>query len=95
MPGEPGQPDHAWVDVQTGAAAIYYHGERFYLNANWRNADIAGKGNVSHLARIHDTVRAGDRAALVFLPFNDATVQSDGNLPGAWSSPGPSATAVS
>ena len=54
LPGEPGQPDHAWVDVQTGAAALYYHGERFYLNANWRNADIAGKGNVSYLARIHE-----------------------------------------
>ena len=82
LPGEPGQPDHAWVDVQTGAAAVYYHGERFYLNANWRNADIAGKGNVSHLARIHDTTRAVDRAALVFVPFSDATVQSDGNVSG-------------
>ena len=87
LPGEPGQPNHAWVDAQTGAAANYYHGERFYLNADWRNYDIAGKGSVSNLARIHDSTRAVDRAALVFVPCNSATLQSDGNLSGTVTQP--------
>ena len=36
LPGEPGQPNHAMVDAQSGATAIYYNGERLYMNANWR-----------------------------------------------------------
>jgi hypothetical protein len=26
-PGEPGRPNHAWVDVQSGAAAVSYNGQ--------------------------------------------------------------------
>ena len=77
LPGEPGQPNSAFVDPQIGAVAIYYNGERFYMNANWRN-----NGGVSDLARIHDTTATEDRAALVLMPYNSATVQLDGNLSG-------------
>ena len=33
----------------------------------------------SQVARIHDTTDTIDRAAMVYLPYNAATVQSDGN----------------
>jgi hypothetical protein len=83
LQGEPGQPNMAWADVQTGATAAYFNGERFYMNANWRNVDINGdRGHVSNLARIHDTTRAVDRTALVFMPHDDATEQVDGNISG-------------
>ena len=78
LPGEPGQPNSAFVDPQIGVTAIYYNGERFYMNANWRNGTAA----VSDLARIHDTTATEDRAALAMMPYNSATVQSDGNLSG-------------
>jgi hypothetical protein len=84
LPGEPGQPDYAWADTQTGAVAFINHGEHFYMNADWRDKEInnntfSGMGP-SHVARIHDTTDTIDRAAMVYLPYNTATVQSDGNL---------------
>ena len=36
LPGEPGQANFAFADVQTGAVAFINNGERFYMNANWR-----------------------------------------------------------
>ncbi len=85
LPGEPGQPDFAWCDVQSGAVAFTYQGERFYMNANWRNYENTGNqfGQVSNIARIHDTAATVDRAAEIMLPHDSATVQSDGNLSGA------------
>jgi len=83
LQGEPAQPNSAWVDVQTGATAAYFNGERFYMNANWRNNDINGdRGHVSYLARIHDTTAAADLTALVFMPHDAASEQDDGNLSG-------------
>ena len=84
LPGEPGQPDFAWADVQTGAVAFINHGERFYMNANWRNYEtnnnsFTGMGP-SQIARIHDTTDTIDRAAMVYLPHDSYTVQADGNL---------------
>jgi hypothetical protein len=87
LPGEPAQANSAWVDVQTGATAVYYNGERFYMNANWDTAESAfgGKyGTWNYIARIHDTLSASDRTSLVYLPYNSATEQSDGNLSGAF-----------
>ena len=82
LPGEPGQPNHAFVDVQAGVTAIYYNGERFFMSPNWRSYLYTNNVTVSDLARIHDTTAYEDLAALVLMPYNRATVQSDGNLSG-------------
>jgi autotransporter-associated beta strand protein len=82
LPGEPGQPNHAFVDPQTGVTAVYYNGERLFLNPNYRSYLNTNSVTVSDLARIHDTAASQDIAAMVLLPYNSATVQSDGNLSG-------------
>jgi len=82
LPGEPGQPNHAFVDVQAGVTAIYYNGERFFMSPNWRSYLYTNSVTVSDLARIHDTTACEDLAALVLMPYNSATLQSDGNLSG-------------
>ena len=83
LPHEPGQPDTAWVDVQCGAVAFRNNGERFFMNANWRNFEIAGLPNVSNVARIHHTTPTIERAVQLEMPNNPATVQPDGNLTGS------------
>ena len=40
LPDEPGQPDYAWADVQAGAVAFQNNGERFLMNADWRNYEF-------------------------------------------------------
>jgi hypothetical protein len=78
LPGEPGQSNFNFTDVQTGAVAFIYNGERFYMNMNWRrNEDL-----VNDYARIHDTTATVDRAALIMMPYDGTTVQPDGNLSG-------------
>ena len=89
LPGEPGQANSAWVDPETGATAIYYNGERFYMNANWDSFELASNkyGIPSDVARIHDTLAGIDRTSLVYMPFDSATEQSDGNLTGGINQP--------
>jgi autotransporter-associated beta strand protein len=82
LPGEPGQPNHAFVDVQAGVTAVYYDGERLFVNPNYRSYLSTSSVTVSDLARIHDTTANQDIAAMVLMPYNSATVQSDGNLSG-------------
>jgi autotransporter-associated beta strand protein len=82
LPGEPGQPNHAFVDVQAGVTAVYYNGERLFVNPNYRSYLSTSSVTVSDLARIHDTTANQDIAAMVLMPYNSATVQSDGNLSG-------------
>lgn len=86
FPGEPGRPNYGWIDPQTGTTALYYNGERFYMNANWDNYETSGNkyGVASNLARIHDTTSTIDRADLVYMPYDMTTVQSDANLSGAF-----------
>jgi hypothetical protein len=79
LPGEPGQPNHAWADVQNGTVSAYYDGERFYLNTNWRNNN-GDLGTPSELARVDDTTATVEKTSLFYLPYNSATEQSDGNL---------------
>ncbi|HEX8297080.1 MAG TPA: PKD domain-containing protein [Chthoniobacteraceae bacterium] len=80
LPAEPRQPDFAWADVQAGAVAVMNNGERLYLNANWRNADLVRLGNISRIARVHHTTGTIERAAEIIMPKDAANVQSDGNL---------------
>ncbi|HEX3359168.1 MAG TPA: hypothetical protein VHS31_19470 [Tepidisphaeraceae bacterium] len=75
FPAEPGQPDFAWADVQSGAVAFINNGERVYANLDWRNGSTP-----SDVARIHDTTSSVERDAELFMPYNSATVQPDGNL---------------
>ena len=84
LPGEPGRPNGAFVDPQSGATAVYCNGERLYMNANWRTFENHGNSfrDVSDFARIHDTTGTLDWAAIVEMPHDPATVQSDGNLSG-------------
>jgi regulation of enolase protein 1 (concanavalin A-like superfamily) len=83
LPGEPGQPDYAWADMQAGAVAFYNNGERFFMNANWRNYEF-NNGFTSLVpsqhARVHYTTTNIERAAMIRLPFDNTTVQTDGNL---------------
>ncbi len=78
LPGEPGQPDFAFADVQSGAVAFIHDGERFYMNTNYRTTE----GQVDYYARIHDTTATIDRAALIMMPHDSTTVQPDGSLTG-------------
>jgi regulation of enolase protein 1 (concanavalin A-like superfamily) len=84
LPAEPGQPDFVFTDVQAGAVAIVNHGERLYANLNYRNFENNNDtftGLVpSKIARYHYTTDTIDRAGQVIMPYNSATVQSDGNL---------------
>ncbi|MBC7782921.1 MAG: hypothetical protein H7144_03700, partial [Burkholderiales bacterium] len=85
LPAEPGQPDFAWADVQAGAVAFINNGERFYMNADWRNYEFNGNfTNLVHsnVARIHYTTPTIERAAQIIMPKDAANVQSDGNLTG-------------
>jgi autotransporter-associated beta strand protein len=84
LPGEPGQPNSATIDSITGTSAIYYNGERLYMNNNYRNP---GLGVASYLCKIHDTTSTIDHAETAMMPYNSATVQSDGNLSGAMNQP--------
>jgi hypothetical protein len=56
------------------------------MNANWDSYEISGNkwGVPSYLARIHDTLPTSDRTAIVYMPYNTATEQSDGNLCGSF-----------
>jgi hypothetical protein len=83
LPGEPGQPDFAWADLQSGSVAFIHQGERFYATLNWRRPEAG----VNNYARIHDTTSLIDRAALVDMPHDAATAQSDGNLSGDYGQP--------
>jgi hypothetical protein len=89
LPGEPGQPNSAFIDPVTGTTAIYCNGERLYMNNNWHNFEFNNNtyGKVSELARIHDTTSTVDQDTMVYLPYNASTVQSDGNYSGALSQP--------
>ncbi len=84
LPGEPGQPNSAFVDPQDAAVAVYYNGERLYINANYRNYETNGSSFVdmgpSFIARIDDTLNNIEYAAQIIMPYDAATVQSDGNL---------------
>jgi PKD domain len=86
LPGEPGQPDYAWADPTTGAVAFHNDGEWFFMNTNWRSKEFNNNSfsslNPSEIARIHYTTATVDRAAMIYLPYNSSTVQSDGNLSG-------------
>jgi regulation of enolase protein 1 (concanavalin A-like superfamily) len=83
LPAEPGQPDYAWADVQAGAVAVINHGERLYVNADWRNYDCNNNTFIglvpSQLARIHYTTDTIERGAMIVMPYNSSTVQGDGN----------------
>ncbi len=85
LPGEPGQPDFTWCNVTNGATAFTHNGERFYMNANWRNYETNNNsfGLVSNIARIHDTTSAVDYAAQIYMPHDGTTAQSDANLSGS------------
>jgi hypothetical protein len=91
LPGEPNQADYAWADPTTGAVAVHNDGEWLFVNTNWRNKDSNSNSfsNLvpSEIARIHYTTATIDRAAMVYLPYNAATQQSDGNLSGNMSQP--------
>jgi hypothetical protein len=78
LPGEPGAPDYVWADVDSGAFAMAYQGERLFFNANYNRA----QGSVNNYVRVHHITSLVDREATVLMPYNDATVQSDGNLTG-------------
>jgi hypothetical protein len=89
LPGEPGQPNSAFIDPMSGTTAIYCNGQRLYMNNNWHNFEFNNNtyGKVTNLTRIHDTTSAVDQDAMVYLPYNASTVQSDGNESGAISQP--------
>ena len=70
------------MDAQAGVTAIYYNGERLFVNPNYRSYLSTSSVAVSDLARIHDTTATEDIAAMVLMPYNSATGQSDGNLSG-------------
>ena len=57
LPGESGQPDYTWADMQLGSVAFINRGERVYLQMNWRNSSVNGGnyGSVGNVARIEDT----------------------------------------
>jgi autotransporter-associated beta strand protein len=84
LPAEPGAADFAWADTRSGGVAFINHGERFYMNANWDNFELNnGFTGLSQLARIHDTSSViGERGAIIYLPYNTANEQPDGNLSG-------------
>jgi hypothetical protein len=85
LPGEPGQPDYAWADTRAGSVAFINHGERFYMNANYRSLWSSGGWDTitpSNFAMIHDTTPTIERAAQIYLPHDETTVQDDGNLSG-------------
>jgi regulation of enolase protein 1 (concanavalin A-like superfamily) len=83
LPGEPGQPNYAFADVQTGAVAFVYNGEQFYMNANWREPE----GETDNLARIDYVTPTMEETALIDMPADGTSVQSDGNLSGDFNSP--------
>jgi hypothetical protein len=91
LPTEPGQPDFAWADTRAGTVAFVNHGERFYMNANYRTAWASVQNyavvwaNVvlDNVAAIHDTTSTIERAAQIYLPHDSTTVQADGNLSGS------------
>lgn len=83
LPGEPGQTNFAFADVQTGSVAFINNGERFYMNMNWRR----NEDEVNDYARIHDTTGTVDLAATIMMPYDGTTVQPDGNLSGNFNSP--------
>ena len=78
LPGEPGQPDYAWVDEQCGAIAVRNRGDQIFANLNWRNT----KPDVSQITRIHFTQADIEREATIIQPKNASTMQTDGNLTG-------------
>lgn len=86
LPGEPNRRDFAWADTQTGTAAFINQGTRFYVNSNWDSYEfnqVNDLGTPSYLARIHETTKYVDRAAMVFMPHDSTTQQPDGNLSGS------------
>ncbi len=83
LPGEADQPDYTWCAVNTGSVAFVHSGERFYMNADWQNYENVGYGGVSNIARIDDAVSGDPVAAEFYMPYNSATVQSDGNVTGS------------
>ena len=91
LPGESGQPDYTWADMQLGSVAFTNRGERVYLQMNWRNSSVNGGnyGSVGNVARIEDTTDSIMGAAMLIMPKDAADVQSDGTFTsssynGAW-----------
>lgn len=83
LPCEPGAPNFAWADVQAGAVAFMNNGERFFMNANWRNYEVNGGFSgmtASEYGVIHYTTPTIERTTSMYLPYNSAGVQSDGNF---------------
>ena len=84
LPDEPGQPGYAFADVQDGAVAIVNNGDQLFMNVDWRNYEYNNNSLVdlvpSQVLRYDYTTSTIERAGLVELPCNSATVQSDGNL---------------
>jgi autotransporter-associated beta strand protein len=90
LPGEPGQPNSAMVDPETGTTAVYYNGERLYMNNNYRNFETQnpqGFGTATNRSRIHDTTSTVDRDETAIMPHDSTSVQSDGNLSGGINQP--------
>jgi autotransporter-associated beta strand protein len=76
LPGEPGQPDSVWFDPQAQSFVVRNKGETIFMNANWRR----GPGNLSQWARIHYTTPTIERGATIVMPYDNTTVQPDGNF---------------
>ncbi|HET6387205.1 MAG TPA: hypothetical protein VFJ58_27770 [Armatimonadota bacterium] len=60
LPMAPGQPDFAWADEQDGVVAVKHGDEIFYASLYWR-----ARSAINFLARVHDTLPAYDRIAVV------------------------------
>ena len=84
LPDEPGQPDYVFADVQSGAVAIINHGERLYMNVDWRNYEYNNNTftNLVPSQQLRYDYDNGTilRGGQVILPYDSATEQSDGDL---------------